>query len=161
MPPDPYDDDDERQPRRSSSATSNLSVTKDVGPLPVWGWFAVAVAAVYLWRKIGGKGGATTTAAQATGMTAPGYSPANSGVYLLPGTSSAPAAPAAVPNSTGTTPAPAPSYLPVYPAGGSGQAPAGSQCPPGYTLIQGPSGYTCATGPQAIALGQYLAAVGH
>lgn len=151
MARDPYDDDEPTKPRGTSAG--GISVTRDVGPLPVWGWAAVAVAAVLLWRKIGG-GAKAQQAGAATGVTAPGYVPGGGGgVYLLPGPST--------PNGTGQAPAPAPTptYLPQYPNGGTGKAPTGQTCAPGYALIQGPSGYTCATGPEAIDLGRFIAAL--
>ena len=156
--PDPYAD----EPERRTSTGGAVSISKNVGPLPVWGWAIVAIGAVFLYRRIsGGTANPAQQAASATGLSAPGYSPMNGGVYLLPGTSPAgtPATPAA-PNGTGTTPAAPASYLTtIYPVSGSGKAPAGAQCPPGYVLIQGPNGYTCATSDQAVALGKYLQAV--
>lgn len=150
MPRDPYDDEERPEPRKA--AAGGLSITQNLGPLPVWGWGAVVIAAVFLWRRIGGtpKGQA---AAAVAGATAPAYTPATGGVYLLPGAN------AGTPNGTGTAPAPAPTYLPAYPNGGQGQAPAGGQCAPGRTLVQGATGYTCATGAEAGQLGAFLASV--
>lgn len=147
MARDPYDQDDEDRAAPKGQTAKSISVSQNIGPLPVWGWGAVLVAAVFLWRRIGG-GASAQQAGAATGMTAPAYTPATGGVYLLP-------------NGTGSTPQPAPSYLPTYPVGVPGtQQPTGQQCPPGYVWVQGASGGVCATGQQAVDLGRYLQAVG-
>jgi hypothetical protein len=150
MPRDPYDEDDREPPKKDAGAS--LSITKNVGPLPVWGWGAVIIAAVFLWRRIGGGANPAAAAATVTGPQPPAYTPATGGVYLLPGTNPAP-------GGTGTTPAPEPVFLPAYPSGGGGKAPPGQQCAPGRVLVQGPNGYTCATAQEAITLGEFLQAV--
>lgn len=150
----PYEDDDDHPGEPHKTKTGSISIAKNVGPLPVWGWGVVAIAAVLLYRKIGGKNLPASQAANVVGT--PAYVPASTGanLYLLP------TGGAAAPGGTGSSPAPAPAapaiVYPSYPNGGAGQAPAGGACAAGRTLIQGPNGYTCATGPEAIALGQYL-----
>lgn len=41
-------------------------LTRKVGPLPMWGWIAVAVVGFYLYSKITGSGASTSTAASGT-----------------------------------------------------------------------------------------------
>lgn len=137
--PDPYYD--EPHPAPEKGAAKSISIAQNIGPLPVWGWGAVVVGAVFLWRRLNPTAKA---AAQVAGPQPPAYSPQSGGVYLLP-------------NSTGTAPPPAPSYLPTLPNSGPGQAPPGATCPPGYTLIQGPNGHTCGTAADVQKLDQFLA----
>jgi hypothetical protein len=44
-------------------------LTQKMGPLPVWGWLAVAVVGIYLYRKISGQSAASTTATTTTTPT--------------------------------------------------------------------------------------------
>jgi hypothetical protein len=157
MARDPYSDADEPagEPKKGG-----LALGKNVGPLPVWGWAVVAVAGVFLYRKIAGGGAAnSTTAAAATSPTLPNI-PANGAppqVFLVnqgTGTSAVPTTPGSS-VATPITPA-APAYLTT----GVGTAPPGQTCAPGLTLVQGPGGFTCETADQAIQLGKYLAAIG-
>lgn len=160
MARDPYEDDSDGRssPSSTSSGSPASALTKPIGPLPAWGWAAVLVAGILIWRKIGGGkaggAGAAQQAANATGATAPAYPAGGGSVYLLPG--------AAAPGGTGTTPAPATGAIltTIYPISGPGQAPPGSACPSGYVLVQGPNGYTCETAAQSIQLGKYLQAIG-
>lgn len=74
MPPVRYEDDYKREgePRRSRSEGSPMSALgEDMGPLPVWGWIAVAVGAVFLYRRMAGKGG--LSASTSPTATLPAY----------------------------------------------------------------------------------------
>ncbi|MBS0175746.1 MAG: hypothetical protein JSR64_17040 [Nitrospira sp.] len=58
---------------------------QQAGPLPVWGWLAVAVVGVFLWRRISGSGGSSSAVVSGAGSTSPAVYPSMGGVFLLPG----------------------------------------------------------------------------
>lgn len=55
------------------SSGGKLSLTKKIGPLPMWGWIAVAVVGVILYRKLSGSSSSTAaqTGATSTNATVP------------------------------------------------------------------------------------------
>lgn len=60
--------------------------TEDLGPLPVWGWLVVAVAAVFLYRKIVGGGSSSSSSSSSP------YPAAQGSVVVIP-SAAGPAAP--------------------------------------------------------------------
>lgn len=75
------------------------AIAQPLGPLPVWGWGVVAVAAVFLWRRIAG-GGAAASKSQPQAANYP--QGGVGGVFLLPGQGAAPApSPGAPPTAAG------------------------------------------------------------
>lgn len=60
-------------PAKAAPDKAGMGVlTDDAGPLPVWGWLAVGVAVVFLYRRIFQGSSSTTAAASTTSPTAPG-----------------------------------------------------------------------------------------
>lgn len=93
--------DDDDAPKRGSGGV----FAQKAGPLPVWGWAAVAVAAVFLWRRIAG--GAGDKKADAT-SSAPVPFPTGGvgGVFLIPQSAgAAPTVPSTPGIATSTVPA--------------------------------------------------------
>lgn len=159
-----YDDDVQPgEPKRAARGQDRGPadvLTGDLGPIPVWGWAVVAVAAVFIYRKFVGPKPSTAV----TGTTMPAYPAAtNAGVYFLP-QSPGPAAPAPTPTPTPTpTPAPAPtpaaptSWGPRYPAWAPGTVP-DRPCEPGYFTAISFAGnqWTCETLDQLNQLAKAL-----
>jgi hypothetical protein len=87
-------DDDGDRPR--GRAEGNF-LTRDAGPLPVWGWLVVGVAAVFLYRAmVAPKPKAGDEADEGAQPIGPPYPTGGvGGVFLIP--SGSPGAPAAVP----------------------------------------------------------------
>jgi hypothetical protein len=55
-------------PKQQAGGTSSM-LTRQVGPLPAWGWLVVAVVGFVLWRKLKGGSTGTTGTTGATGVT--------------------------------------------------------------------------------------------
>jgi len=102
-----------------------------MGPLPTWGWLAVAVGGIFLYRRMTGGGGASGTGAgidPATGLpygtdptTGLPYGAAAGGnvggVFLLPAAGSSPAGSTTAPTTTTAAPAdPFAAYQSTYAA---------------------------------------------
>lgn len=151
MPRDPYDDDEpERRPK--SSAPGGLG--DNLGPLPVWGWAVVAIAAVFLWRRISGP----SSAAAPTATLGTNYpqGPSLGGVFLIPNGSGGSPAPSPAPGVPGTPAPPAAvEWGPVYPR--TEPTPPGGlplkPCAAGLVPITGATSWSCA--PPAVARSVY------
>lgn len=133
---------------------------EDMGPLPVWGWIIVAVAGVFLYRRMVGKGG--LQAATSPVATLPAYpAGADAGTIINDYRTGAGAGP-----STGTTvPAgaiaptqsTASGWGPTYPDKATGVVP-DRPCPPG-TFAEtsfSQNWWSCATYGQITSLLGYL-----
>jgi hypothetical protein len=99
-----------------ASAKGGAFITKKAGPLPVWGWIAIAAVGIYLYRKYHGSTSATPAAQSATGSTATG-----------------------VPTETLTLPSGESYSGPVGygPPGNNGPTPGNGSTPPNNTLLPG------------------------
>jgi hypothetical protein len=58
-------------PPPKSGAGAGSFFTKKVGPLPMWGWIAVAIVGVILYRKMSGSGSAGSVAGSSTNAAVP------------------------------------------------------------------------------------------
>lgn len=72
--------DDDGEPHKKP-AVAAPAITQDLGPLPVWGWAVVAVAGVFLWRRIfSPKAAAASSGNAIKSVDYPGGGP----VFVLP-----------------------------------------------------------------------------
>ena len=81
---DQYFVDDKPSVRGGPPATGSKpknTLQKQAGPLPVYGWIIVGVAAIFLYRRINQSGSSSTD----LGAVAPSPSQQMGGVFLLPG----------------------------------------------------------------------------
>lgn len=117
-------------------------LTRKIGPLPGWGWLAVALVAYYLYKKTTGGGGSTTTST--AGTTPPVATITLPGGYSYSG----PASGAASFQQAAQAPASSPGQ------GTTGTSPGSGAGTPGTAQ----SGFTPIANPTA--LGQYFAAGG-
>lgn len=67
-----------------SSGNIGGMMKQDMGPLPLWGWIAVAVAAVFIYRRLSSSGSSSGTSAGVSDSESLSPSQAMGGVFLLP-----------------------------------------------------------------------------
>lgn len=155
MPVD-YRDDVERQgePRKARKEGSPLeALSEDMGPLPVWGWIAVAVGAVLIYRRMFAS---KTTAA--TSPTLPAYPVAPDAGTIINDYRTG-AAPSSSPVSSSPAGAIAPTlstgsgWGPSWPDKATGVVP-DRPCPPGQFVVTnfGENWWSCETYQQISGL---------
>src|SRR5581483_7381617 len=70
-------------------------LTQQMGPLPVWGWATVALIAVFLYRRMTGSSGSSSSTTDPNAATLLGSTGGSvGGVFLIPQNTSGPATPA-------------------------------------------------------------------
>lgn len=123
-----------KPPAKGAGGMSFL--TQKAGPLPVWGWIAVAVVGFIIYKKLQSGSSTGTTTGATAGSAASGTQPTETlttpyGTYTGP-------AQGGIPSSILSGPAPTPGPGTSTPGGGgntpgNGNTPSGAY--PGYTLL--------------------------
>jgi hypothetical protein len=96
-------------PQKDKAAGGGSLLTKKFGPLPAWGWIAVAVVGYLLYKKLTGSTATSTTGTASTGTAEPTASVTLPGGYSYSGPASGAAAfqqgvgASASPGNPGTT----------------------------------------------------------
>jgi hypothetical protein len=112
-------------PPKKGSADGGNFLTKKAGPLPVWGYIVVAVAAYLIYKKLSGSGTSSAGTAATTGTAAP----ATETITTPGGTYTGPSQGGIPESITNPTPTPGSTGAPTPGSGGNSTPPSSSTGP--------------------------------